>query len=138
MQIQPYLFFEGRCEEAIEHYKKAVGAELQFLMRNKESPEPGHGDRLGPDAADKVMHAAFRIGHTVVMGSDGFCSGKPSFSGVSLSIEADTEADAKKFFAGLSEGGKVTQPLIKTFFSPAFGMLVDRFGVSWMVVVKTQ
>ncbi|HKY91467.1 MAG TPA: VOC family protein [Nevskiaceae bacterium] len=138
MQIQPYLFFEGRCEEAINHYKKAIGAEPQFLMRNKEAPEPGHADRLGPGAADKIMHASFKVGDTVVMASDGMCSGKPNFGGISLSIEADTEAQAKKLFDGLAEGGQVQQPLIKTFFSPAFGMVADRFGVSWMVVVKTQ
>lgn len=135
MQVQPYLFFEGRCEEAIEFYRKAIGAEVEMLMRYKDSPEPPPPDKVPPNSEDKVMHAAFRVGETTVMASDGFCMGKPSFQGFSLSITAQSEAEAQKLFGALADGGKVNMPLMKTFFSPSFGMLVDRFGVSWMVIV---
>ena len=133
MQIQPYLFFDGRCEEALEFYKKALGAQVQMLMRFKDSPEP-----MGPTTppADKVMHACVRVGETNVMASDGHCMGKPSFQGFSLSITAGSDAEAERLFGALSDGGKVQQPLIKTFFSSRFGMVADRFGVSWMVVVQ--
>ena len=132
MVVQPYLFFEGRCEEAIEFYKKALGAEVTMLMRYKESPEPAQAP---PGSADKIMHAAFRIGETTVMASDGYCKGKPSFQGVSLSITAPDVARADKMFAALAVGGQVHQPLTKTFFSPRFGMVADRFGVGWMIIV---
>jgi PhnB protein len=135
MQIQPYLFFEGRTEEAIEFYKNALGAEAEMLMRFKDSPEARD---CAPGSADKVMHACFRVGETRVMASDGMASGSPSFQGFSLSVDARDEAHAKRLFNALAEGGKVQQPLIKTFFSPAFGMVADRFGVSWMVVVPGQ
>jgi PhnB protein len=132
MQIQPYLFFDGRCEEALEFYRKTLGAEVQMLMRFKDSPEP-----MGPmtPPGDKVMHASLRIGDTTLMASDGHCAGKPSFQGFSLSLTARNDAEAERFFDSLSDGGKVQQPLIKTFFSSRFGMLTDRFGVSWMIVV---
>jgi len=134
MQIQPYLFFEGRCEEALEFYKKALGAKVEMLMRYKESPEPPNKE-CGPIDPDKVMHASLRIGEATVMASDGFASGKPNFQGFSLSLDAKDEAHARKLFGALAEGGEVRQPLIKTFFSPAFGMVADRFGVGWMVIV---
>ena len=140
MQVQPYLFFEGRAEEAIEFYKRALDAKVEMLMRYEDGPpEMGAGDEVHAQGkrppADKVMHASFRIGDTQVMASDGYCAGKPNFQGFSLSVTAHDEAEAKRRFAALAEGGKVQQPLIKTFFSPAFGMVADRFGVSWMVVV---
>ena len=131
MQVQPYLFFEGRTEEAIEFYKKALGAKGEMLMRFRDSPE----GKPPPGSENKVMHASFRVGDTEVMASDGMGSGKANFQGFSLSVNARDEAHAKRIFEALSEGGKVQQPLIKTFFSPAFGMVADRFGVSWMVVV---
>ena len=137
MQVQPYLFFEGRTEEAIEFYKKALGAKAEMMMRFKDSPQPMGGGGSQPPA-EKVMHASFRVGDTHVMASDGMCAGKPSFQGFSLSVEARDEQHAKRMFDALAEGGKVQQPLIKTFFSPAFGMVADRFGVSWMVVVPGQ
>jgi PhnB protein len=133
--IQPYLFFDGRCEEALEFYRKALGAKVEMLMRNKESPEPPPPGMLPPGSEGKVMHASLRIGDSVVMASDGHCRGKPSFQGFSLSVTARDEAEAKRFFAALSEGGSVTMPLGRTFFSPAFGMATDRFGVGWMVIV---
>lgn len=139
MLVQSYLFFDGRCEEAIQFYQKALGAKVDMMMRFKESPEPPQGSEgcAGPQPADgnKIMHASFRIGDTLVMASDGNCQGKPSFEGFSLSITVPKEAEAKKLFAALEDGGQVQMPLTKTFFSPAFGMVADRFGVSWMVHV---
>jgi PhnB protein len=131
MTIQPYLFFDGRCDEAIEFYRKTLGAEVQMLMRFKDSPDPtmSHGN---PNA---VMHAQVRIGDTVVMASDGRCEGKTKFEGFALSITVATPADADRIFNALAEGGQVQMPLTQTFFSPRFGMAADRFGVSWMVLV---
>jgi len=136
MQVEPYLFFEGRAEEALEFYKKALGAKVEMMMRNKESPEPPPPGMKAPP--EKIMHASFTVEGARVMASDGFCSGKPSFQGFSLSVTAATEADAKRKFNALAEGGEVKQPLAKTFFSPAFGMVTDRFGVGWMVMVPQQ
>ena len=137
MQVQPYLFFDGRCEEAIQFYQKVLGAEVTFLMRVKESPEPHQPGVLPPGSEDKVMHAAIRIGETTLLASDGRSLGKPRFEGFSLSLTAADDAQAKRWFAALSSGGNVTQPLIKTFFSSSFGMLSDRFGVPWMIVVES-
>ncbi|EEF57947.1 VOC family protein [Pedosphaera parvula] len=134
--VQPYLFFEGRCEEALEFYKQALGAEVMMLMRFKESPEQSPGCQ--PADGNKIMHVSFRIGDTVVMGSDGRCSGKPNFQGFALSLSVKTPAEAEKFFAALSAGGKVEMPLTKTFYSPSFGMVADRFGVFWMVIVPQE
>jgi len=128
--------FDGRCEEAIELYKKALGAKVEMLMRFKESPEPPPPGCMAPGTEDKVMHACLRIGDTAVMASDGQCGGKPSFQGVSLSITAPNEAEADRMFNALADGGQVQMPLAKTFFSPRFGMVADRFGVSWMVIVE--
>jgi PhnB protein len=136
MHIEPYLFFEGRTEEALDFYKKALGAKVEFMMRNKESPEPPPPGMNAP--AEKIMHASLLIDGGRVMASDGMCSGKPNFQGFSLAVSAGNEADAKKKFNALAEGGQVRQPLTKTFFSPAFGMLNDRFGVGWMVMVPGQ
>jgi PhnB protein len=135
MQVQPYLFFDGRCEEAIEFYKGALGARVEMLMRFRESPDPPPPGMVPPGSEDKVMHACLRIGDTAVMVSDGRCQGRPSFSGFSLSLTARDEADADRLFAALAEGGEVQMPLGKTFFSPRFGIVADRFGVSWMVIV---
>ena len=136
MQVQPYLFFDGRCEEAIEFYQKALGAKVEMLMRFKENPDnPGPGCGPPPGSGEKVMHACFKVGEASIMASDGMCAGKPAFQGFSLSLNAKDEADAEKLFGVLSQGGQVQMPLAKTFFSPRFGMVVDRFGVSWMVIV---
>jgi len=132
--IQPYLFFNGRCDEAVEFYCKALGAEVQMLMRYKESPEPPRPGMLPPGWENKVMHASFRIGETIVMASDG-CGEKANFEGFSLSLSAPTEADADRAFAALSDGGQVRMPLAKTFWSSRFGMLTDRFGIGWMISV---
>jgi PhnB protein len=137
MQVQPYLFFNGRCEEAVEFYRGAVGAKVEMLMRHKDSPEPHAPGTLPPGSENKVMHASFRIGDTTVMASDGRPGeqGQPRFEDFSLSIVVPTDAEAKQIFSALSAGGIVHQSLIKTFFSSQFGMVADRFGVSWMVMV---
>ena len=133
MDIQPHLFFEGKAEEAIEFYKKALGAEVTMLMRNKESPEAPPPGMLPPGSENKVMHAALKISDATIMVSDGRCSGKPNFQGVSLTLNVKDEAEADRMFKALSDGGKVTLPIAKTFFSSRFGMVSDRFGVGWMV-----
>ena len=135
MQVQPYLFFDGRCEEALEFYRKALGAEVTMLMRFKDCPERDAHAMVPPGSGEKVMHASVRIGDTRVMASDGRCQGRPSFQGFSLSLTVREDAEAERLFAALADGGKVQTPLAKTFFSSRFGMLVDRFGVAWMVVV---
>ena len=135
MQVQPYLFFDGRCEEAIRFYRQALGAEVEMLMRFKDAPESA---MTPPGSADKVMHASLKIGGSMVLASDGHCGGKPSFQGFSLTIATKTEAEARKLFDALASGGQVNMPLTKTFFSPAFGMLADRFGVNWMILVDTE
>lgn len=134
MQVQPYLFFDGRCEEAIEFYRKTIGAEIGMLMRWKDSPEPPPEGAIPPGSENKVMHAALRIGDTTVMASDGRCTGAPSFQGFSLSLDATSDAEAKRMFDALSEGGQVRMPLSKTFFASSFGMVADKFGVPWMVI----
>lgn len=131
MQVEPYLFFDGRCDEAIAFYQSAVGAELNMLMRFKEAPDQA---MISPGSADKVMHANIRIGNTSILLSDGHCAGKPNFQGFSLTISAADDAEADRLFAALSDGGTVTMPLDKTFFASRFGMLTDRFGVGWMVI----
>ncbi|HEV2220115.1 MAG TPA: VOC family protein [Casimicrobiaceae bacterium] len=133
MQIQPYLFFDGRCEEAIEFYRRALGAEVTMLMRNKDNPEPPQAGMVPPGSENKVMHANLRIGDSVVLASDGHCQGKPEFRGFSLTIVAPDIATADRMFKALTDGGHVQMPLAKTFFSPRFGMVTDRFGVSWMI-----
>jgi PhnB protein len=132
--VEPYIFFGGRCEEALEFYKTAVGARVSFLMRYKESPEPPAPGTLPPGFEEKVVHTTFQIGQTTLMGSDG-CEVGTKFSGFSLSLAVPTEADARRVFAALSAGGKVGMPLAKTFWSPCFGMLTDRFGIGWMISV---
>ncbi len=133
--VEPYLLFDGRCEEAIEFYHRALGAEVNMLMRFKDSPEPPQPGCVPPGFENKVMHASLRIGETSVMASDGRCTGKPNFQGFSLSLRVSAEAEAERLFTALADGGKVQAPLTKTFFSPRFGMVADRFGVMWMILV---
>jgi PhnB protein len=135
MQVQSYLNFDGRCEEAIEFYRRTLGAEVAMLMRFKDSPEPCDPNMVSPGSGDKVMHASFRIGETTVLASDCECGGQPSFKGFSLSLTAPDVAKAERLFAALGDGGQVQMPLTKTFFSPSFGVVADRFGVSWMIYV---
>ena len=138
MQIQPYLNFDGRCEEAINFYKKSLGAELTMLMRYSETPDSPPPGMVPPGSENKVCHAAFRIGESTVMASDGGCRGKSDFQGITLNLSVASEAEADRTFAALAEGGKVEMPLMKTFFSPRFGMVADRFGVSWMIYLPTK
>jgi PhnB protein len=135
MEVQPYLFFDGRCEEAVAFYRKTLGAEVIMMMRFKDSPEPHQPGMVPPGAENKVMHMAMRIGDSTVLGSDGRCMGKPSFQGFALSLTVADEAEADRKFNALADGGQVQMPLAKTFFSPRFGMVADRFGVTWMVYV---
>ena len=135
MKIEPYLFFDGRCEEALEFYRSALDAEVTMRMRIKESPEPVDPAMCPPGSENNIMHAAFRIGDTTVMASDGRGQGRPSFQGFSLSLTVPNDAEAARLFGALAKGGQVQMPLAKTFFSSSFGMVADRFGVPWMIIV---
>jgi PhnB protein len=134
MFIQTYLFFDGRCDEAIQFYTKALGAETTMLMRFKDSPDPQAKAGCAPGTEDKVMHANIKIRDTQVMLSDGRCGGHPKFEGCALTLNAKDTADADKLFAALSDGGQVQMPLTETFFAHRFGMVADKFGVLWMVL----
>ncbi|HKO88524.1 MAG TPA: VOC family protein [Burkholderiales bacterium] len=139
MEVQSYLFFDGRCEEALEFYSRAIDAEIETMMRFSQNPDgPAacgpDGAPMPPENMNKIMHAQFRVGKTAILASDGMCTGKPTFQGVSLAILVNDEDEAKRYFDALRDGGQVQMPLAKTFFSSAFGMVADRFGVSWMVV----
>ncbi len=133
--IQPYLFFNGSCEEAVFFYQKALGAEVEMMMRFKDSPEPPPPGMVPPGFEDKIMHCSFHIGATTLMASDGCSADKASFEGFSLSLSVPNEAEADRVFAALSDGGQVRMPLGKTSWSPRFGMVQDKFGVGWMVSV---
>ena len=135
MKIEPYLFFNGRCDEALTFYKTVFGAEQTFLMRYKDSPEAPTMP-LPPGWGDKVMHANITIGDTQVMASDGCGAETPRFEGFSLSVTMPDAEAARRVFSALEAGGRVQMPLDKTFFSPCFGMVTDRFGVGWMVIVN--
>ncbi len=135
--VQPYLFFEGACDRALEFYQQKLGAEVTALMRYQDGPQPT-ADCGGTIQPDKVMHAAFRIGDTMLMASDDQCSGKPNFSGFALTLTVKDVSASERAFAALSDGGQVIMPLGKTFYSPSFGMVTDRFGVMWMVIVMAE
>ena len=135
MQTQTYLFFDGRTEEALEFYKKTLGIEVEMLMRFKDAP-PEAREGCAPGSENKVMHSCFKLGDQRVMASDGRNEGKPNFQGFALSLAAKDEAEADKLFAALGEGGQVQMPLTKTFFAAKFGMVADRFGVGWMIIVQ--
>ena len=132
MQVQPYLLFDGRTEEALEFYRKTLGAKVDTVMRFKEAPDQS---QVPPGAGEKVMHAAFRVGDTTIMASDGMCAGTSKFQGFSLTIPVKSESEADRVFNALADGGQVQMPIGKTFFSPRFGVVADRFGMSWMVMV---
>ncbi len=136
--VQPYLFFNGNCEQAVEFYRNALGAQVEFSIRYKESPEPPPPGMVPPGFENKIMHTSFRIGETTVMASDGCSADKPQFEGFSLSLSVPNEKEADRAFAALSKGGQVKMPLTKTFWSPRFGMVQDRFGVGWMVSVPGE
>jgi PhnB protein len=133
--VQAYLFFEGRTEEALEFYTSRLGAKLEFMVRYKENPEPKYNP---PNSDEKVMHCNFRIGDTQVMASDGNCTGKTGFQGFALTLNAANSAEARQRFNALAEGGQVQMPLGETFFARSFGMVADRFGVSWMVMAEPK
>jgi PhnB protein len=136
MPVQPYLFFDGRCEEALDFYHKSLGADVKALLRYADSPDPPPEGMLPPGSEKKVMHAEFRIAETTLMASDGMCSGKPGFQGFSISLTAPDDAEAKRLFEALADGGEVRMPLGPTFFATSFGMVADRFGLGWMVIVR--
>lgn len=138
MQVFSYLFLDGKADQAIEFYRQAIGAKVEALMRFKESPEPPPQREGQPDNSEKVMHASLRIGDTTLFLSDGECAGKAKFEGFGLALATRDENEAKKMFSALSEGGQVRMPLAKTFFSPSFGMVADRFGVLWMVMAESK
>jgi PhnB protein len=133
MNVEPYLYFNGRCEEALNFYREALGAEIVCMMRFHESPDP---TMYQPEMKDKIMHSSFRIGDSTLMASDGMCQGTLSFQGISLTINAPDANRAEELFKALGDGGQVQMPLTETFFSPKFGMVADRFGVSWMIIVS--
>lgn len=135
--VQPYLFFGGRCEEALDFYRRALGAEVEMMMLYRDSPEPPPPGMLQPGFENKVMHTSFRVGGSTIMASDG-CGEGASFAGFSLSLSVSSEAEADRAFAALADGGEVQMPLGRTFWSPRFGMLTDRFGVAWMVNVTAD
>ena len=137
MNVQPYLSFEGRAQEAIDFYKSALGAKIDMVMHFKDAP-PEMQAQMSPGSKDKIMHAAFHIGDTQVMASDGQCSGKASFSGVTLTLNAESNGEAEKLFNALAKGGKVNMPMSETFFAHRFGMVADKFGVNWMVLAPKQ
>ena len=135
MSVTPYLFFDGRCEEAIEFYKKTLGAEVKMMMRFKDAPDK---TMCTPGTENKVMHACLSIGGTDVMASDGRVQNKPKFEGFALSISPKDEPDAERVFKALSDGGQAQMPLAETFFAKSFGMVADRFGVGWMIIVEKK
>jgi len=132
MKVQPYIFFDGKCDEALEFYKRTLGAKVNALLRFKEAPDQS---MITPGSANKVMHSAFQIGETEILASDGECAGKPNFQGFSLTITAPNDSEAKRIFNALADGGQVRMPLDKTFFASSFGMAADKFGIGWMVIV---
>lgn len=133
--VQPYVFFGGRCEEALEFYRTAIGAEVEMIMHFNESPDPSPPGMLAEGFEKKVMHSSFRVGESTIMASDGCSPEDGKYNGFSLSLSMPGETDAKRVFAALSDGGTVKMPLTRTFWSPCFGMVEDRFGMSWMVIV---
>jgi PhnB protein len=140
MNVQSYLFFDGRCEEALEFYRTALGAKVGMVMRFKDNPEPPQAGRPGSAAGneDKVMHAEFTVGDTMLMASDGYAQGKPEFKGFCQSIGVKDDAEAGRVFDALAKGGSVTMPLAKTFYASSFGMVTDRFGMPWMVIARSD
>jgi PhnB protein len=136
MHVNPYLMFDGRAEEALEFYKKTLGAEVTMLMRFSENPDPQYNP---PNSENKVMHSAFKVGDSLIMATDGDCGGKSSFSGISLTLSVDSADKAEAYFAALQQdGGKAQMPMTKTFFAERFGVVADKFGVSWMVITEEK
>jgi PhnB protein len=137
MQLTPYLFFDGRCEEALAFYGKALGAKVTMLMRNKESPEPRPPEHARPGTEEKVMHCEVQIGEVSFMASDGFCGGKPEFKGFSLALTVKDATEVDKAIKALADLGRIDMPASKTFWAERFGMVTDRFGVQWMLTTPS-
>jgi PhnB protein len=137
MTVSPYLFFNGRCQEAIDFYKRALGAEVSTLMRFRDAP-PEAQRSMQPENADKVMHADLKIAGATVLMSDGRGSGTLAFEGFALCVEPRSRDEAERLFTAISDGGEVRMPMAETFFSPGFGMAADRFGVGWIVVTQRE
>lgn len=139
MHVQPYLFFAGRCQEALDFYEKAVGATTLFKMHFKDAPPP---EQSGPDCEsvpgwdEKIMHASFSIGSSTLMASDGMGKEAQAFKGFSLSISVKTNEEGERVLHALAEGGKISMPFQKTFWTSGFGMAQDKFGMGWMVSVE--
>jgi len=131
MQVQPYLFFDGRCDEALDFYKKTLGAKVDMLMRFKEAPDQS---MVTPESREKVMHCALHVGDNQILASDGRCMGKPNFQGFALAITAKDDVEAERLFGALGDGGQVQMPMSETFFASKFGIVADKFGASWMVL----
>lgn len=134
MQVQTYLFFEGRCEEALDFYRNTLGAEIGQVTRFHQNPDDPEGRNYPPGAGDMIMHASFRVGETTILASDGSCGGAASFGGMSLTLQVGDPAEAERLFRALATTGHIRMPLRKTFFSPAFGMVADQFGVGWIIL----
>jgi PhnB protein len=135
-QVQAYLFFDGRCEEALELYRRVFGAQVEALKRFKELPPAEQAQHAGN--GEKILHASFRIGKTQILASDGYAKGQPKFEGFALAVDVPTPADADRLFNALADGGAVRMPLAETFFSPRFGMVADKFGITWMVITSRE
>lgn len=138
MFVQPYLFFNGRCEEALKFYGQVLGAEVTMMMRFGESPDPQTKANMAPGTEDKIMHANVRIRDTQIMVSDGRCAGTSQFYGFALTLNAKDAADAEKLYTTLGEGGTPHAPLTETFFADKFGMMTDKFGVLWMILAEKK
>jgi len=138
MYVQPYVFFNGRCEEALNYYSEKLGAQVIFKMHFRDAPpDPNNPPR--PELADKIMHANVQLGTTFWMASDGACDpAAGSFNGFSLSLTVEDSAIAEKSFNALADGGQVVMPFQKTFWSDGFGVVEDRFGLKWMVTLPPQ
>ena len=137
MNVQPYLSFEGRCQEALDFYKSAIGATIEVVMQFKDAPADVQM-QISPGSKNLVMHSSFKVGDTQIMATDGQCSGTSKFSGITLTINAKDVAEAEKLFAAVGNGGQVLQPLTKTFFASKFGMVADKFGIMWMVIAEAN
>ena len=135
MHVNPYVFFDGKCEEALDSYKSKLGAKVNVLMRYSENPNPAHNP---PGSDEKVMHSEFQVGDSKIMASDGLCHGKPSFQGFSLTIQCASDAEAQRLYTALGEGGQVQMPLGPTFFAHSFGMVADKYGIGWMLIHPKQ
>lgn len=134
-KLDTYVFFDGTCNEALRFYERALDGKLDVMMTHAQSPM---ADQAPPGAGDRIMHAHLTLpGGGTLMASDDMPGQYKGMHGFSLSLTYDTADEARRYFDRLAEGGKVTLPLGKTFWSEAFGMLVDRFGTPWMVGIAS-